>query len=318
YRGYDSAGIATISPGHWVDLDTTEEGFMPNLQSYKIAGKVNELAKECALDGMLGIGHTRWATHGEPSARNAHPHISGEFALVHNGIIENYESLRIQLRGGGYECMSDTDTEVLVHLIAREWTINPNGSLQNHVLHALSYVEGAYAIAVVSSNFPNQLVAACNSSPLVVGIGKDELFVASDEAAFAGSVDAVVHLKDGELVVLERNGSYKFRGLSLEDGRSRLEKPTVSLESIQKSGHAHFMHKEIHEQPQASRNVLSHVKNGEIRFGGLTSDVEARLIDARRIILVGCGTSLYAATAGKYLLQKVAGMFCEAEQAAEW
>ncbi|MEK7109427.1 MAG: glutamine--fructose-6-phosphate transaminase (isomerizing) [Patescibacteria group bacterium] len=303
YRGYDSAGIATVSPALTVS---------------RVMGKVAGLEVYRDMAGTLGIGHTRWATHGEPSERNAHPHRSGGVAVVHNGIIENYEHLRRQLRDEGFAFTSDTDTEVLPHLIEREFRRGAR-SLEDAVTGALAQVEGAYAIAVVSQEYPDEMVGACNSSPLVVGIGTDELFLASDELAFGGAAGTVAHLKDGEVIVLKRNGTYTFRGVPLGDVAGRLEKPSMS-EQVDKNGHAHYMHKEIFEQPQAMCNALaSHLKDGQpITFGGLTGDIEARLADTHRIQLVGCGTSLFAAMAGKLLIERVAGVHCDAEQAAEF
>ncbi len=323
YRGYDSAGIATIEPGYYASA--------LQLSVYKQPGKIQNLEeylKGLNHPGTLGIGHTRWATHGEPSERNAHPHISGtlvpgmmfsELAVVHNGIVENYESLRAELRAEGYCFLSDTDTEVLPHLIARELK-RGSKSLEDAVAHALVYVEGAYAIAVISCNHPDTVVAACNSSPLVIGIGTDELYLASDEAALAGNVSAVVHLKDGDLAVLERNGSYRFRGLSIAEAAARREAPQVQTGDISKGSYAHYMLKEIHEQPQALKNALAtHLRDGQpIRFGGLTGDMEARLTDARRIVLAACGTSLFAAMAGTSPIECIGGVMCQAEQSAEF
>jgi len=315
YRGYDSAGI--------VEVSTYPVGPSPVLKFLKGPGKIASLREsfkevERSFKGTLGIGHTRWATHGEPSERNAHPHISGKVAVVHNGIIENHEHLRRELAAQGFVFASETDTEVLPHLIERELKTG-GGNLEQAVVRALSLVEGAYAIAVVSADHQNEIVAACNSSPLVVGIGEKELYLASDELAFGGKVSAVVHLKDGEVVVLKRNGSYTFRGIPLNEVKTRLEKPSVA-EEISKGGHAHYMYKEILEQPQAMRNVLAGRlrERSPVTFGGFTPDIESRLRDARRIMLVGCGTSLFAAMAGKAFIERLAGVVCEAEQAAEF
>ena len=310
YRGYDSAGVGVIG----------ERG---SLTVVKTPGKIAALERELEgieLGGHVGIGHTRWATHGEPSMHNAHPHFSadGTVAVVHNGIVENYESLRSMLYQEGCRFSSDTDTEVLPNLIARELT--RTSSLAEAVAAALRYVEGAYAIAVVSSVYTHQVVAACNSSPLVVGIGEGELFVASDALALAGNVSAIAHVHDGELVVLERNGRYSFKGLSLADAQARFEKPAVSAEETSKGGYTHYMHKEIHEQPQAMRNVLAgRLREGHaVIFGGFTPDIEARLRDTRRIILLGCGTSLFAAESAQALIERLGGVICQTEQAAEF
>lgn len=315
YRGYDSAGIVTPEPQSAVSAI--------ELEIHKCVGKVADLERlvqTINFYGTLGIGHTRWATHGEPSERNAHPHRSfdGSIAVVHNGVIENYESLRAQLSVEGFRFESDTDTEVLPHLIAREIT-RGSKSLEEAVAQALVHVEGAYAIAVVSADHADTLVAACNSSPLVIGIGERELYLASDELALAGKVSAVVHVRDGEIVTLKRNGSYAFRGLSLTDLAARVEKPAF-VEHASKGGYPHYMLKEIHEQPQAMRNTLrGRLREGvPVTFGGLSGDIESRLRDARRIRLIGCGTSLFAAMAGAPLIERLAHVMCEAEQAAEF
>ena len=312
YRGYDSAGIATVSD---------EPLTLHELTTCRVVGKVEGLDESgTRLPGSLGIGHTRWATHGAPTSENAHPHYSasGRVAVVHNGIIENHEHLRRELTTQGFVFRSETDTEVLPHLIERELKAG-GGDLEQAVIRALSLVEGAYAIAVVSADYPDEIVAACNSSPLVVGIGEKELYLASDELAFGGKVGAVAHLKDGEVVVLKRNGSYTFRWIPLSEVKTRLEKPSV-VDEVNKGGHAHYMYKEILEQPQAMRNVLAgRLREGNpVTFGGFTPDIEGRLRDARRITLVGCGTSLFAAMAGKAFTERLSGVVCEAEQAAEF
>jgi glucosamine--fructose-6-phosphate aminotransferase (isomerizing) len=314
YRGYDSAGMALVEHAHGWELPC-------ELSYVRTVGKVEVLEKallQTPLKGKTGIAHTRWATHGEPSEKNAHPHISHKVAVVHNGIIENYESLRAQLIEEGYRFVSDTDTEVLPHLIEREIARGAQ-TFEDAVQKALQYVEGAYAIAVVCGDDSDEIVAACNSSPLVIGIGKDELYLASDELAFGGKVDAVVHLKDGEIVRLCADGTYTFRGLHQSSLTERLEKPSVT-EAVTKGGFAHYMYKEILEQPQAMRNVLAgRLREGSpVVFGGFTSDIESRLKDARRIMLVGCGTSLFAGMTAKNVIESLCGTMCEVEQAAEF
>jgi glucosamine--fructose-6-phosphate aminotransferase (isomerizing) len=309
YRGYDSAGLSTILEGK-------------RLAVRRALGKVSALEKSLEaspLEGTLGIAHTRWATHGAPSERNAHPHCSESVSVVHNGIIENHETLRSILLSEGYEFESDTDTEVLPHLIMRALKAGAK-SLEDAVASALSHVEGAYAIAVLSSGEQDRLIAACHSSPLVIGIGERELYLASDELALAGKVDAVVHVKDGEVVTLKRNGTYSFRGIPLSEVESRKEAPTVAEGDAQKGGYTHFMLKEIHDQPQAMRNVLAgRLREGHsVVFGGLTPDIEARLRDTRRIVLAACGTSLFASMAGAQLIEKLCGVIAVAEQAAEF
>ncbi|OGC85932.1 hypothetical protein A3D70_00650 [Candidatus Adlerbacteria bacterium RIFCSPHIGHO2_02_FULL_54_18] len=313
YRGYDSSGIATIR----------HEPLGNHLMCTKRLGKIVELEGALAtrpLQGTVGIGHTRWATHGEPSKRNSHPHVSlnAYIAVVHNGIIENHDALRKELVAQGFRFLSDTDTEVLPHLIERELSCG-DGDLESAVGRALMQVQGAYAIAVISPDHPDEIVAASNSSPLVIGVGEKELYLASDELALAGKVSAVVHVRDGEIVTLRRNGTYAFRGIPLSNIKERLEKPSVT-EETNKGGLAHYMYKEILEQPQAMRNVLAGRlrTNAPVTFGGFTPDIEARLRDTRRIILAGCGTSLFAATAVQAMFESVGGVMCEAEQAAEF
>ncbi len=308
YRGYDSAGFAAIAH---VDSGT-------RLSVYKTAGKVAGLERYHNAPGTIAIGHTRWATHGEPTWENAHPHRSGDVAVVHNGIIENHAELRRDLQSQGCVFRSDTDTEVLPHLIVREQKVDESISLEAAVARALARVEGAYAIAVVSEESPNLLVVACKSSPLVIGIGEQELYVASDELALAGKVSGVVAVHDGAIVTLRRNGSYTFLGAK-RPHQSLVEKPAVVVE-VSKGAHAHYMHKEIFEQPQAMRNVLAgrlH-EEGPVTLGGLAGGLEGRMGDARRIVLAACGTSLFAAMAGKPLFERWAGMLCDAEQAAEF
>lgn len=307
YRGYDSAGIATVAAG---------------LHLARRPGKLEALEvhlKAHAPAGTLGIGHTRWATHGEPTERNAHPHRSGKTAVVHNGIIENHEALRQELRAEGFVFASDTDTEVLPHLIERELRRGAT-SLEAALVQALSQVEGAYAVAVVCSDYPDELVAACNSSPLVVGIGERELYLASDELAFAGKAQAVVHVRDGEAVTLKRNGSYTFGGAPIESANFRVKKPALAEGDASKGNHAHYMHKEILEQPQVMRNVLAgRLREGHpVTFGGFAPDIEARLMESRKIVLAGCGTSLFAAMAGAMMVEAIGGVPCQAEQAAEF
>lgn len=304
YRGYDSAGIATLER---------------TLEQRKVVGKVSGLEPFSAMHGTLGVGHTRWATHGAPSERNAHPHRSGGVALVHNGIVENHDSLREELRGEGFSFESDTDTEVLPHLIVRALRKGAN-SLEDALSAALRGVEGAYAVAIVSEDHPDRLVAACHSSPLVIGIGERELYLASDELALAGKVSAIVHVRDGEVVTLKRNGHYSFHGIPLGDIEARREKPAMGAAHATKGGYAHYMLKEIYEQPQAMRNVVAgRVREGHgVVFGGLTRDIESRLAEVRRVVLAGCGTSLFAAMAARDTFERIAGVMCDAEQAAEF
>jgi len=320
YRGYDGAGIATTSQ---VDCSSI-------LTIVKAVPKVADLEKKLETEdahGHCGIGHTRWATHGEPNERNTHPHKAHTVAVVHNGIIENHEELRKELLEKGCCFTSDTDTEVLPHLI--EEALSQTGCLlEDAVAQALKQVYGAYAIAVLykyaDKSHRRKLVAACNSSPLVIGVGKDGLYLASDEAALAGfATEGVKHLEDGQIAVLEETWDeqhpFQFRILGLSSS-VELEPMRFSQEAVTKGGHAHFMHKEIFEQPQAMQNVLAgRLREGSpVIFGGFTSDIESRLKDARRIMLVGCGTSLFASMCAQNVIERMTGTMCTAEQAAEF
>ncbi len=311
YRGYDSAGIAV---GGEVGLDVR-----------KLSGKVADLAayvSRMRIVGTIGIGHTRWATHGEPSERNAHPHLSQQrkIAVVHNGIVENCDDLRIALSEEGFHFATETDTEVFPHLIDREMRKGA-ATLEEAVARALQYVEGAYAIAVLSSAHPNEIVAARNSSELLIGIGEGEFFLASDESALAEHVRFVAHIDDGGIVTLPRRGAPRFRGLSTREVEARIKQITISVEDIDRGGHPHFMRKEIAEQPRALRNALRgrlDPKTGEVVLGGFTPEVERAITQARRVVMVGCGTSLYAGLAGKMLIESLARLPVEVAYASEY
>jgi len=311
YRGYDSAGIAIIDP----------EG---ELATVKKAGKISKL--EQAIDGNMprgtcGIGHTRWATHGPPSEANAHPHYgeSEDIALVHNGIIENAGVLKKKLVERGHSFSSDTDTEVVVHLIEEAFE-EDNETLEDAVAAALLEVEGAYGIAVVSRRDPGKIVVARNGSPLLLGIGEDGTYlVGSDATAVVAHTRDVVYLDDGDYAVLERDG---YRVYHLERGAvSRgIQEVTWDLESIEKGGYPHFMLKEIHEQPSSLRDVMRGrllEEDGNARLGGVTlSDDELRSIE--RIVITACGTSWHAALLGEYMLEELARIPVDVEYASEF
>ncbi|MDQ7041001.1 MAG: glutamine--fructose-6-phosphate transaminase (isomerizing) [Rhodothermus sp.] len=309
YRGYDSAGIAVVGNGC--------------LQVYKQQGKVDELAAALRArlpEGTLGIGHTRWATHGEPNDVNAHPHVSsgGDFALVHNGIIENYAALRKRLQQKGYVFRSETDTEALVHLIddVRRTTGLP---LPEAVRQALTQVVGTYGLAIVSASDPDLLIAARKGSPLILGIGEGEYFLASDAAPIVEHTRQVVYLNDGEVVVVRRNG-YEVRttdNVLLEKEVHELE---WDLEQIEKGGYPHFMLKEIMEQPEALENCLRgrlDLQHNTVQLGGLI-DVMDRIRAADRIIICACGTSWHAGLVGEYLIEEFARIPVEVEYASEF
>ncbi len=310
YRGYDSAGISVMS-------DAGE------LHTIRRAGKLAELEAAIALDmprGRVGIAHTRWATHGPPTEVNAHPHSSGdgEITLIHNGIIENAGVLKQKLLEFGYEFRSDTDTEVVVHLIDHLWT--EGGTLEQSVADALMQVEGAYGLAVISTRDPFKIVVARNGSPLLLGIGTDgQLMAGSDAAAVVGITRDVVYLDDGDVGVLDRTA---YRTFHLERGsvRRKVHQVTWDLEAIEKGGYEHFMLKEIHEQPQSLRDVLRGRllrEEGMARLGGITLS-DADLAKVNRITITACGTSWHAGLLGEYLLEDLARIPVDVQYASEF
>ena len=309
YRGYDSAGVALLNGGMTV---------------FKKAGKVNDL--ETVVDishtsATIGIGHTRWATHGEPNDRNAHPHVSqsGELAIIHNGIIENYASIKAELEKRGYVFKSDTDTEVLVNLI-EEVKKTENTSLDNAVRIALNEVVGAYAIAVLNLNNPDQLIAARKGSPLVLGIGDAEFFIGSDASSIIEYTKNVVYLDDQEYAVVNRDGSYSIRTLGNVEKSHEIQKLELSLEAIEKGNFEHFMLKEIYEQPRAIEDSLRgrmNAQQGWIKLGGLDEYIN-RIDNAGRFIVTACGTSWHSGLIGEYLIEDLARVPVEVEYASEF
>lgn len=315
YRGYDSAGVAVIEQG--TDCK--------HIEYQKRPGKVAEVERyleASPIAGTIGIAHTRWATHGSPTRENAHPHLShsGRVAVVHNGIFENYEALRQKLKAKGYAFDSDTDTEVLPHLI-EERLKQGDSTLAGATAAALAEVAGAYAVAVLSADHPDEIVVARLSSPLIVGIGEHELFVTSDRLALAGYTETLLYVGDGEVMSLSQNGKISLVGQSVPLSRERFESMHISAEDIGLKGHAHYMHKEIHEQPDAMRNTLrGRIDRARktVVLGGLTHELERRIADSRKIVLCGCGTALYAAMAGKLFLERLARIPVEVEAASEY
>lgn len=311
YRGYDSAGIALGTP----------EG---KLNVYKAKGKVANLedfCKEKNLNAKVGIAHTRWATHGEPSDCNAHPHFSedGNLALVHNGTIENYKLLRDALTEHGCKFRSETDTEVLVQLI-EYIKITNNCSLLDAVRAALKQVIGAYAVAVIEKNNPDRIIAARKSSPLVIGIGEGEFYLASDATPIVEYTKKVVYLNDGEIAVLRRGEPLKVVTLENETAKIDVKKLKMSISELEKGGYPHFMLKEIFEQPRTLRDCIrGRVVNGGkfIALNGVLDNKE-KFQNAKRILIVACGTSWHAALIGKYLLQEMTRIPVEVEYASEF
>jgi glucosamine--fructose-6-phosphate aminotransferase (isomerizing) len=309
YRGYDSAGLAIIG----------ERG----LQVEKQEGKVDDLRGALdgqSMEGSLGIGHTRWATHGAPNDENAHPHVSsdGSFALVHNGIIENHSAIKKQLQEKGYTFQSETDTEVLVYLI-EEVKRETNLSLPEAVRQALTQVVGAYGIAVVSRDDPDLLLAARKGSPLILGVGDSEYFIGSDAAPLVEHTRQVVYLNDGEMVTVRRSG-YEVRTIENEPLEKEVHELEWSLSEIEKGGYDHFMLKEIMEQPESMADAMRGrvlPDENDVVLGGL-HDVWDQLYEADRIVIAACGTSWHAGLVGEYLIEHFARIPVEVEYASEF
>ncbi|SEK18610.1 glutamine--fructose-6-phosphate transaminase (isomerizing) [Parapedobacter koreensis] len=308
YRGYDSAGIALVSQ---------------EISCYKKIGKVADLeafAKGKTLAGRVGIGHTRWATHGEPSDRNAHPHLSGDgrLAIVHNGIIENYAPLKEELASRGHVFRSDTDTEVLVHLIA-DILKEEKTDLLEAVRLALTQVVGAYAIVVADREHPDQLVAARKGSPMVIGIGEEEYFIASDASPIIEYTRNVVYLKDQEIAFINADGML-IKTIHNEVQTPYVQQLEMQLEMLEKAGYDHFMLKEIHEQPRSIRDCMRgriYPQAGQVQLGGIKEYAE-KLRNADRIIIVACGTSWHAGLVGEYLIEEYARVPVGVEYASEF
>ncbi len=308
YRGYDSAGVAVLNG---------------DLHVVKAVGKIASLDQalsDLTIPGTNGIAHTRWATHGVPSEENAHPHIDchGKIALVHNGIIENYSELRESLKVAGHIFRSETDTEVLVHLV--EHLLNfPGTTLADAVHSAVRRIRGTYGIAAFRLLEPEQIVVARLGSPIVLGVGDGEMLVASDANAIIGHTRQVVFLDDGEMAVLTADG-YRVSSLDNLPVKKSPEQIDWNVEDAQKNGYAHFMLKEMHEQPEVMRNSTRgrlDVTNGNAILGGLR-DVADRTREIDRLIIVGCGSAYFAAQVGEYMLEEYAGIPVEVELASEF
>ena len=311
YRGYDSAGIALIN--------------QDQLNVFKKAGKVSNL-EEFMLhqdhSGNSGIGHTRWATHGAPTDTNAHPHVSmdGSIALIHNGIIENYNALKQELIRQGYLFKSETDTEVLVHLV--DFISKKENVWFGEALRlALLNVVGAYAIVAISKNFPGQMVAARKSSPLVVGIGENgDFYLASDATPIVEYTKRVVYLEDEEIAVIKLGEELKIYNISDQEKTPYIQQLELELEALEKGGYDHFMLKEIHEQPRSIHDCFRGRLNsseGWVSLGGL-KEYEQKMIQAKRLVIVACGTSWHAGLVGEYLIEELARINVEVEYASEF
>ena len=310
YRGYDSSGVALLNG---------------TLNVYKKKGKVKELedfAKQHSTKGTIGIGHTRWATHGKPDDINAHPHISssGRLILVHNGIIENYALLKEALKKIGHTFKTQTDTEVLVNLI-EEVQKADNVPLEEAVRVALTKVSGAYAIVVMDKEDPNKLVAARKSSPLVVGLGEDgEFYLASDGTPIVEHTRKVVYLKDEEIVTLTRDGKMEIKTISNEAKTPFIQELEMEIEMLEKGGYDYFMLKEIHEQPNTVRECMRgrlNAEEGWVTLGGVDNLLQ-KLLNADRFIIVGCGTSWHAGLIGEYLFEDLVRIPVEVEYSSEF
>jgi len=309
YRGYDSAGIAL---------------FNGDLNVYKCKGKVADLEKYASaknVSGTIGIGHTRWATHGVPNDVNAHPHYSEskKIVIIHNGIIENYGSLKEELKKRGHHFESDTDTEVLVHLI-EDIQNNEKVKLGEAVRIALNQVIGAYAIVVLSKDQKDELIVAKKGSPLVIGVGTGEFYVASDATPIVEYTKNVVYLEDEEIAIIKRNGELKVKTIRNKEKTPYVHQLEVNLEAIEKGGYDHFMLKEIYEQPRSIRDCMRGRLNsdkGVVLLGGI-KDYEQKIVNAKRIIFVACGTSWHAGLVGEYLFEDLARIPVEVEYASEF
>jgi glutamine---fructose-6-phosphate transaminase (isomerizing) len=310
YRGYDSAGIAVIRDGA--------------LHVCKKAGKVADLAQALGenrdlLQGAVGVGHTRWATHGEPNDINAHPHLDQKklVAVVHNGIIENFMAIKTKLVRDGHQFLGGTDTEVLAHLIGVMF--EQCGDLASAVRAALAEVKGTYGIVVLSPKTPDRIVVARKGSPLIIGVGDHENFVASDASAIVAHTRQVVYLDDGEIAEIT---SENIRTMTIDDVtvEKSVHQITLELSQIERGGYDHFMLKEINEQPDTILNAMRGrllVEEGDVKLGGLQNTI-GKLLSARRIVLTACGTSWHAALVGEYMLEQIARVPAEVEYASEF
>ena len=308
YRGYDSAGVGVINKKRVTVIKAS--GKISNLE---------ELLKDFDEDTRIGIGHTRWATHGAPTDINAHPHTNGTstIAIVHNGIIENYRSLKIMLKEMGYQFTSETDSEVIAHLISYFYEKEKN--LFNATRLALHEVEGAYGICVISSEEPDKIICARKGSPLIIGVGDNEHFVASDAPAILEYTNNVIFLEDGDIAEITKN-KFVIRSLDNQIQNRDIEKLELDISTIEKGGFPHFMLKEIFEQPESIQNSIRGriiLSAGNVKLGGLEPVID-ELIDANRLIITACGTSWHAGLVGEYMLEQYAEVPVEVEYASEF
>ncbi len=309
YRGYDSSGVAIING---------------SMNLYKCKGKVNKLEKFVKgknISGSIGIAHTRWATHGQPNDINAHPHSSqnGKLSIIHNGIIENYSPLKEELEKRGHVFLSETDTEVLIHLI-EDIQENEKLDLAESVRVALNQVIGAYAIVVISKEEDNKLIAAKKGSPLVIGIGDGEFYIASDATPIVEYTRKVVYLEDEEMAILEKGKDLVLKSISNINHTPYFQQLTMNLDALEKGGYEHFMLKEIFEQPSSVRETMRgriNIHDGIVKLGGIT-DYKQKLVKAKRILMIACGTSWHAGLVGEYLFEELTRIPVEVEYASEF
>lgn len=310
YRGYDSAGVALVENNE--------------LKVYKCKGKVADLHSfigDKNKNGNIGIGHTRWATHGVPNDVNAHPHYSesGNMVMIHNGIIENYAPLKAELIKRGHTFLSDTDTEVLIHLI-EDIKQKENVRLGDAVRIALNQVVGAYAIVILSKDNPDELFAAKKGSPMVIGIGADEFFIASDATPIVEYTKNVVYLEDEEIAIIERGKELKIKTIRNKAKTPYVQELELKLEALEKGGYDHFMLKEIYEQPRSIKDSMRgriSAEQGIVNLGGIT-EYEQKFINAKRIVFIACGTSWHAGLVAEYLFEDLARIPVEVEYASEF
>ncbi len=313
YRGYDSAGVAVANG----------DGIKVRRRAGKLA-ELRESVEEEPISGTYGIGHTRWATHGPPTERNAHPHVSekGDFAVVHNGIVENAGPLRKMLKGRGHEFTSDTDTEVIVHLIEEIFRDGKNGveTLEHAVEVAIDQLEGTFGIAVISTHDPDKIVVARLGSPLLIGVGENgETFVASDAAAVIAHTRDVVYLDDGDMATITRDG-YSITRSDSESVDRPVDHVDWDLDEVERGGYPHFMLKEIMEQPETLRETMRGrllEDEGTVKLGGLQG-MDEELAEVKRVVILACGTSWHSGLIGEYLLEDIARIPTEVEYASEF
>ncbi len=311
YRGYDSAGVAMINAAGAMNV-------------FKKKGKVSDLAdfaKGQDITGNIGIGHTRWATHGEPNDVNSHPHYSqsGDLVMIHNGIIENYAAIKEGLTKRGHTFQSQTDTEVLIHLI-EDIKKSENMKTGHAVLVALNQIIGAYALVVLDKNDPNTLIAAKKGSPMVIGIGEDEFFIASDASPIVEYTKNVVYLNDEQVAIIRRGEEVKLRTIKDKEIPLYVQELEMELEAIEKGGYEHFMLKEIYEQPRSVKDSMRgrlNAEKGIVQLGGIVDHI-AKFKNAKRIIIIACGTSWHAGLVAEYLFEEYARIPVEVEYASEF